>query len=138
MSFEIATQTVIYTLLTGHAPLVAIVKGIYDDVPQDPTKLQDAKFPYVTIGESTHNEFDTDLSVGDDTTTTVHVWSRGRGRDETKKIQGEIYNALHRKTPTYAGFDILGIDWQDSRTLLDSDGKTRHGVQTFRLILRKV
>lgn len=136
MSFEIATQTVIYQLLTGYAPLTALVKGIYDDVPESDSG-DSVQFPYVTIGESTHNEFDTDNTTGDDTTTTVHVWSRQRGKKETKEIQGAVYDALHRQSPTYPGFIIFGIDWQTSLTLIDADGKTRHGVQTFRLILER-
>ena len=132
MGFEIAVQTVIYQKLASYAPLLALVVGVYDDVDEDQL------FPYVTIGESTHNAWDTDNTLGDDTTISVHVWSRKSGKKETKTIQGEIYNALQRSNLTYAGHDIIAVDWVGSETFMDADGKTRHGVQTFRVLLERV
>lgn len=131
MSFEIAIQTVIYQTLTSHAPLMAMVKGVFDDVSEDQT------FPYVTIGESTHNENDTVAVFGDDSTITVHVWSGYEGRSETKRIQGAIYDALHRAKPTYSGYNIMGVDWVSSDSFIDTDGETRHGVQVFRILIDK-
>lgn len=131
MSFEIAIHTVIYQTLTSHAPLMAMVKGVFDDVSEDQT------FPYVTIGESTHNENDTVAVFGDDSTITVHVWSRYEGRSETKRIQGAIYDALHRAKPTYSGYNIMGVDWVSSDSFIDTDGETRHGVQVFRILIDK-
>ena len=131
MSFEIAIQTVIYQTLTAHAPLMAMVKGVFDDVSEDQT------FPYVTIGESTPNENDTVAVFSDDSTITVHVWSRYEGRSETKRIQGAIYDALHRAKPTYSGYNIMGVDWVSSDSFIDTDGEPRHGVQVFRILIDK-
>lgn len=131
MSFEIAIQTVIYQTLTAHAPLMAMVEGVFDDVGESQT------FPYVTIGESTHAENDTVAVFGDDSTITIHVWSRFEGRSETKRIQGAIYDALHRAKPAYTGYNIMGIDWVNSQSFIDTDGETRHGVQTFRILIDK-
>ena len=131
MSFEIAIQTVIYQTLTAYAPLMAMVEGVFDDVGESQT------FPYVTIGESTHAENDTVAVFGDDSTITIHVWSRYEGRSETKRIQGAIYDALHRAKPTYTGYNIMGIDWVNSQSFIDTDGETRHGVQTFRILIDK-
>jgi len=131
MSFEIAIQTVVYQTLTAYAPLMSVVEAVRDEVDE----FQD--FPYVTIGESIHNEWDTDNTLGDDTSITVHVWSRHKGKKETKTIQGEIYNALHRASASYGGYDIISIDWQDSQSFIDQDGETRHGVQTFRILIDK-
>ena len=132
MGFEIAVQTVIYQKLASYAPLLALVVGVYDDVDEDQL------FPYVTIGESTHNAWDTDNTLGDDTTISIHAWSRKSGKKETKTIQAEIYNALQRSNLTYAGHDIIAVDWVGSETFMDADGKTRHGVQTFRVLLERV
>ena len=137
MSFETAVQTVIYQLLSADPALTALVKGVYDDVPEDPDLPQDQIFPYVTIGESIHNESDTVSVLGDDVSTIVHTWSRYRGRKETKQIQGAIYDALHRANGTYSGYDIISIDWENSQSFIDQDGLTRHGVQSFRVLIDK-
>ncbi len=131
MSFEVAIQTVIYQTLTAHTPLMAMIEGVFDDVEESQI------FPYVTIGESTHAENDTVAVFGDDSTITIHVWSRYEGRSETKRIQGAIYDALHRAKPTYTGYNIMGIDWVNSQSFIDTDGETRHGVQTFRILIDK-
>jgi len=131
-SFELAVQGAVYNLLNASAYLKAIVMGVFDDVPQE------QKFPYVSIGESTHNEDDTDDTLGDVATIAIHSWSRGRGKKQTKQIQGAIYDALHRKKATYSGYDIIAIDWEGSQSFIDADGLTRHGVTTFKILLQKV
>jgi len=131
MSFEIAVQTVVYGLLAGSAELNSLVEGIYDEAPEDAT------FPYVTIGESVHNEGDTVNTLGDDASVTVHCWSRYRGKKEVKEIQGAIYNALHRASATYSGYDIIDIHWDTSQSFTDQDGLTRHGVQSFTIFVDK-
>ena len=131
MGFENAIQVAIYNLLISSDDIAENTTGVLDDV----SEFQD--FPYVTIGESTHNEFDTDDTLGDNATITVHTWSREAGRKETKTIQNYIYEALHRSEYSVENYDILGIDWESSQTLIDSDGKTRHGVQTFRVLIDK-
>jgi hypothetical protein len=132
MSFELAVQGVVYNTLFADAPLNALIQGVFDDVPQHQT------FPYVSIGESTHNQDDTVGTLGDVASIIVHSWSRARGKKETKQIQGAIYDALHRKSATYTGYDIIGIDWEGSQSFTDADGLTRHGVTTFKILLQKV
>lgn len=131
MSFEIAVQTVVYQKLTESAALMSLVNGVFDEVPE----YTDA--PYITIGESTHNQDDTDTSLGDNATITINTWSEGRGKKETKTIQGAIYDAMHRVSASYAGYDIIAIDWENSQSFMDQDGLTRHGVQTFRILIDK-
>jgi len=108
---------------------------VYDAVPQPEDGGDIAEFPYVTIGEDTFTPFDTDNSIGYDATLTIHTWSRQRGRKETKEIQQEIYNALHRQTLTVAGFHFINLAFEFADTFVDSDGLTRHGVQRFRCII---
>lgn len=133
MSFETAIQDVILSTLRADAALLALVSGVYDSVPQKGTE-----YPYVTIGEDNHNEWDTDTTLGSDCTITIHTWSRHRGRGETKQIQGTIYDALHRAELTVDGYRIHTIDLQNSQSFTDADGLTRHGVQTFRVLIERV
>ena len=129
MSFSTAVQQITLDVLQAHAPLT---QPIYDNVPQD------SPFPYVTIGEDIINQEDTDSELSVFASITVHTWSRARGKKELKQIQGVIYDALHRATPTLAGYKVVTIDFESANSLLDSDGKTRHGVQTFRMLLEQL
>lgn len=131
MSFELVVQTVVYQALSASAELTRLVTGVYDAVPQGQS------FPYVSIGEDSHNEWDTVTTNGSDATITIHSWSRERGRMEIKQIQGAIYSALHNATVTHNGYRIESVQWLGSESFMDQDGLTRHGVSTFRVMLDK-
>ena len=127
MSFETVLQQAIYTKVSTD-----IATPVYDDVPQQ------ADFPYVTIGEDSFTAWDTDSELGATSVLTVHTWSRTRGKKETKAIQGDIYDSLHRATLISAGYNFVTIDLISSESFLDADGLTRHGVQTFNAIIERL
>lgn len=132
MSIELAIQSAVFTKLNAN-----LTVPVYDNAPQ----VVDAAegFPYVTIGEDTINEWDTDDTIGGNVTVTIHTWSRYPGRKETKEIQSEVDAALNRATDlTYAGYHFLGCDHISSDSFLDADGLTRHGVQSFRIYIERV
>lgn len=131
MSFETVAQTVIYQRLANDVALQAKVAGVYDAVPDA------AAMPYVTVGEDVHTEWDTFDTLGSSVSITVHTWSQTRGRKQVKELQGLIYNALHRAELTYTAYDIVAVDFENSQTFLDADGRTWHGVQTFHLLIDK-
>lgn len=146
MSFEYVIQKAIYDKLiadTALANLLAVntenntIPAIYDNVPQAVDSGNDSVFPYVTIGDDTMIDWDTDTSQGKEATLTLHVWSRYRGRKEVKEIQGAIYDVLHLSNLIISGYHSVLMLSEYSETLLDPDGLTRHGVQRFRLILEK-
>lgn len=124
-------QAAIYTKLTGTTAVSDLVDGrIYDDVPDNLDS-----FPYVTVGDDTLTRWDTDDSNGFEAILNIHVWSRYRGRKETKEIQKAIYDALHNTTLVVSGYDTIVIQQQSALTLLDPDGKTRHGVQALKVLI---
>lgn len=125
-------QTALRALLLAHTPLMALATTVYDHTPQD------AEFPYVVIGEGSGGRDDTDDSVGADHMVTIHTWSRYRGLKETKQIQQELYNALHRQAFTVDGALQIDCNLEAEETFLDEDGLTRHGVQRFRVLLDEV
>lgn len=135
MGFEVDIQTGVYEALTGDSSLVSAVVGVYDNVLQPNNAAAASDFPYITIGEDVLTEWDTDTETGADVTITIHTWSRKPGRKEVKEIQAIIYNILHRGVITVNNYHLVGIDWIESQSILDSDGHTRHGIQTFRITL---
>lgn len=141
MSFSTEIQKAVYDRLINYAPLASALAdnadmpglpAVYDDVPQD------AAFPYVTIGEDTLTEWDTDTELGSQSVVTIHTWSRQRGKAETKRIQGLLYNALHRHDLSIPGYNVIDCLREMNNSALDPDGHTRHGVSNFRIILQKL
>src|SRR5690554_4760177 len=116
-------QAAIYTRLAS-----VLSVDVWDDVPQQP------EFPYVVIGDDTAVDWSADAYIGTDATLTIHVWSRQSGRSETKAIQQEIDEALNRFDLVVDGLDVVTLHREFSQTMLDPDGRTRHGVQRFRLM----
>lgn len=128
-------QKAIYQKLKGSATLTAVVVGVYDDVPQSSDSGLASAFPYVTIGDDSSTEWDTDTELGVEVLITIHVWSRAKGRTETKQIQKIVYNLLHRCKLSVKDSVLVGCEYISDESFMDSDGKTRHGVQQFRVTL---
>lgn len=132
---ELAVQDAVLDALSSDPAVSGLVVGVYDSVPQVPDSGAALDFPYIAVGEDTAQEWDTDTEVGGDFTITIHSWSRHRGRAEIKQIQGAVYAALHRATLAVAGYAFVSCDFQQSDSIVDTDEITRHGVQTFRVLI---
>jgi hypothetical protein len=109
------------------ARVQAVGYPTYDHVPQG------VDFPYVVVGDDTSTPWDTDTSIGSETTCTIHVWSRYRGRKECKEIMRTLYEALHRADFPIIGGALIECQAEFQESFLDPDGLTRHGVMRFRL-----
>jgi len=133
MSFELVVQQAIYEKLAAD-----LAYPIYDDVKQADDSGNGAEFPYITIGEDVHTTIDTDTELINQVSITIHTWSRFAGRSETKQIQGLIYGALHRANLSATGYNFINIAQVNSESQLDSDGFTRHGIQTFNLLIEEL
>lgn len=140
-AFEI--QKAVFGKLDGTAALTALLaahaftvgkKAIYDDVPQADKSEKDTAFPFVVIGDTTEIPFDTDSSNGRESTLTIHSYSRYRGKKELKDVMDAIKAALHDATLVVSGELFVFCFWEFAETMPDPDGRTRHGVQRFRLL----
>lgn len=139
IDFEVEIQRVLLARLKSYAPLTSMVRGIWDNVPQEPNqsgRQSNDGFPYVALGDDVVGQWDTDTEIGADASATIHVWSRHRGREEVKRIQGHIYDCLHRTSFIDNGLIFVSIDQEQSQSFLDADGLTRHGIQTFRILVQ--
>lgn len=131
MSFETEIQKAVFERLSGFTGMPTV----YDHVPQPPDSGSAAQFPYVTIGDDTHIPFDTDDSVGAESTITIHSWSRARGRAEVKEIQATVRAALQRFDLDVDGFALITVEFDSSESFMDPDALTRHGISRFRILL---
>lgn len=134
--FETRVQRALLERLRTDERLLSTVTGIHDDVPQDsPGRAE--HFPYIVLGDDVISAWDTDTEVGVDASCTIHVWSRHRGRAEVKKVQGLIYDRLHRASFVADGVIFVTINHEQSQSFMDMDGLTRHGVQEFRVLAQE-
>lgn len=138
MSFESVIQKAIYEKLKTDAAITARAMPVYDDVPQADDSGEPLAFPYIVVGDDSLVPWDTDTELGVDGSLTIHTWSRYSGKKETKEIQGLIYDALHRAEFEITGYASVVCALQVSNSFLDADGKTRHGVQTFTMLIEKL
>ena len=118
-------QQAVFTALTGDAPLMAMVQGVYDHVPQG------AAFPYVTVGESSARPWRAVSLDGVETTLILHVWSRERGRKQAKQIMAEMHRILDDADLTLSGHVLVSISFEFSQTMLDADGVIYHGIARY-------
>lgn len=125
MSCSAALQRAVYDALVLAMPSMPV----YADVPED------SVFPYVVIGEDILTEYSTATTNGWRVSLNVHVWGRQPSRLEVKNIQAEVYAALHRQELTVEGFHFITCEFENEYSFLDSDAKTRQGVQTFAIYI---
>ena len=131
-----AIQTALYSRLTSWPALATV--PIYDHVPQDATPESNEPFPFITIGEDSHENWDTDTETGLESLLRVHVWSRHEGRLEARQIQDDIRAALNRHKLAVPGCNTVILDMESAEVQRIDDGQTYHGIQEFRLLLEEL
>ena len=127
-------QQAVYTVLSGNAPLAALLGGqrIFDDVPQA------TPYPHVTLGQTSSSDFGTGTEDGEEHILTLHVWSQGGGRGEAQRIMGAIRDALHTASPALTGHTLVNLRQQFADVRRDPDGATIHGLVRYRAVTQPV
>lgn len=134
MGAEFDLQKAINSVLTAGAPIAGDPPTkvvVYDDVPDNTLP------PYITIGETTAADWDTDTTVGDEVTVTIHTWSMYRGYMELKNMMSAIKGLLHEQKLLAFGLNVVMVVQEFSQVMVESDGLTRHGVQRFRILMEE-
>ncbi|MFC7846125.1 DUF3168 domain-containing protein [Streptomyces sp. NPDC057382] len=124
-------QLAVVTKLRAHAPLMALVSGVYDDVPEQ------AAHPYVSLGSITENVDDAHNQRGLEASVVLHVWSKYRGYKQAADILVELDTALDRRPLTVAGFRDVSIAHQQHTEVRDPDPDIRHINVSYRVWLTK-
>lgn len=135
MSF-LAIQKAVYERLKSYPALATV--GIYDYVvqPGEP-ESETFDFPYVTIGDNIHDNWDTDTESGFDSTLSISVWSRHKGRKEALTIMDSIRAALHRYELSVPGLNSIFLDCE-TVAISRNDDDTYHGDMDFRYLSQEV
>jgi hypothetical protein len=124
MGFEAELQKTMFSVLDGN-----VSAGVYDDPPKRPS------YPYLIIGDDSFIPFDTDDTVGRDVIASVHIWDNYDGKKRIKEVMGEVDQILNRAELSIIGYDSINCVFDSSDQFLEPDGKTRHGVLTYRLLI---
>jgi hypothetical protein len=132
-NFRSIARTLTYGALNGNVAGV----NIYDHVPFEPEGAPANRFPYGVIGDAEASPFDNDSTLGAYVATTVHVWSRYKGRKQVDEALDVIYGLLHRATLTATGYNVVDCLFEFSDVFVESDGQTRHGVIRFQITLQE-
>lgn len=124
-------QLAVVGKLRAHAPLMALVSGVYDEVPEQ------VAHPYVSLGSITENVDDAHNQRGLEASVVLHVWSKYRGFKQAADILAELDAALDRQPLTVAGFRDVSIAHQQHTELRDPDPDIRHINVSYRVWLTK-
>lgn len=132
MSASAALQTAIFDALVADASVHGFVADrIYDNVPAR------SRFPYVSFGPSQEIEDDEECIDGEEHYFQIDVWDQSQARlAPAKLICGAVKAALHRAPLTLPDpYALVFIRVDETRTMLDPDGKTSHGMVMVRAAL---
>lgn len=125
-------QVAVVTKARAYAPLMALVSGVYDEVPEE------AVHPYVSLGSITENVADAHNQRGLDVTVDLDVWSKYRGFKEAAQILAQLDAALDRQPLAVDGFKDVSIAHVQHQELRDPDPDIRHINVSYRVWLTSI
>lgn len=136
MNFEAVAQQLIYSALDYDIPLKDMVTGVFDFVPDN------QRMPYITIGDDTGIDWGSDSTEGADISIDINVWAQddedAMGRMGVKTIMGRVREILHDREFFHNHYSVDLCVWERSQVMTDSDGITRHGIITFKLLIESI
>ncbi|MFM9629515.1 DUF3168 domain-containing protein [Streptomyces galilaeus] len=125
-------QTAVYQKLTGSTALMALVSGVFDEVPEP------APYPYVSFGSILEYPDDAHDRQGLDVLVTLHVWSKALGNAQAADIFAALDDALDRVPLSVAGFTDVSIKHTQHQSIKDPDPDVRHINATYRVRLTRL
>ena len=122
--------TSLYTLLSGHAPLTAIIgtKLFPVEAPQGKEN------PMVIYGITGTQPQETKSSVSTEDWVTVEIVSYSNDYDQSQQIAKEVRNALDKKSGVIAGNTISDIVFQDFEDGWDTSRECYAPIMKFLLM----
>lgn len=122
-------QTAVYQRLTGDATLMALISGVFDEVPEGTPK------PYVHWPASDFETPDNTLTeFGARTVAEVDVWSNHQGYSEAKTIGNRVVELLDHQTLTVTGHAVVAVRIEFAQSLPDPDITIRRRKLRFAFI----
>ncbi|OHV42181.1 hypothetical protein BBK14_11200 [Parafrankia soli] len=105
-----------------------MITGVYDYVPED------ARRPYVTIGEAVSTPDNHHGGFGSETVITLHAWTTARGMAAGQVIADRIVALLDHQVLDVEGHVHIVTRLEMTEALRDPDPTVRHHVMRFRVL----
>jgi hypothetical protein len=130
MSAALALRAAIFAALANDAALAAMLGGakIHDEPPRT------LDFPFVTLGEAEIRDAATMTEGGEETTLTLHVYSRQGGHREAHAVVGAVMEALIDAPLPLAGHHLANLRVATADVRRGEDGRTYHGRIRLRAV----
>ena len=124
-------RTALYNKLTGSAPLMSLITGVFDEVPDG------QPYPYVTINSITETADDAHDHQGLWCTVQINVWTRAPGFKQAAEIFAAVDAVLDRQPLAVAGYTDVSIRCDQHMELRDPDPDIRHINAQYRVWLTR-
>ena len=127
-------QKSVFSNLVNDGGLTNLLGGpsIYDDVPQR------ASYPYITFGQTSMRDWSTGTDGGKEHTVTLHVWSKGAGKNEVFEIIDAICEKLHDSSLQLIDHHLINLRCEFSEARRTVDGDKMHGIVRYRAVTEPV
>jgi len=127
-------QKSVFNSLVNDGALTVLLGGqsIFDDVPQR------ASYPYITFGQTSMRDWSTGTDGGKEHTVTLHVWSKGAGKNEVFEIINVICEKLHDSPLQLTDHHLINLRCEFSEARRTVDGEKIHGIVRYRAVTEPV
>jgi hypothetical protein len=124
---SVTIQKAIYSALTGSAPVMALVTGVYDHPPEN------AVLPVIGIGNDSHGDAGTKSEELIDYNAQIDVWADNLSFASVRSIQDKIRDALHQQSLSVDSGTVIYCRESSQDIFEEPDGEV-HGVQFFTIL----
>lgn len=118
-----AVGSAINATLLADATLGGILAG---DKVHNVVAPQGAQYPYITVGESIEQPWESFQRDGNEGIESIHVWSKVLGKSQVMAIYGHLNRLLHKTTLAVSGSVFVSGRLSLTALLLDPDRVTVH------------
>lgn len=130
-------QAAIVARLKAVVAVTAIVGSgasarIYDDVPMAAAK------PYISIGQPQILPDKASCLDGAEVSWAIHGWTAGPKSQGVRELAAAILSALDEHDLVVTGHRVILFEHEQTQTLEDPDGLTKHVVCVFRALTEPV
>ncbi len=122
-------QKAIYEKLIASSPLMAIINGVFDNVPQG------TPYPFVVINHASCIDLSNLENNCSEHKIDINIWSREAGKKQISDIMDVIYGLLHNGTIAVFGHSLISMGFTTNSISLSDDGWTYCGVMSLRVVL---
>ena len=135
-------QVAIYQRLSNDADLMAMIKAVYDEVPEvaegEDESVVDSYYPYVQVGEPVVNIETMKNSYIENIPWVLHSFDRYLGKKQAYDILNTMLKSLTKAPLQVEGFKLHDFRVEPNMQVIkDVDGRTNHGILRVRFFIEK-